>query len=104
MIRLFPECLRDEQVDLLVAPLGRRQALQEHEQRVEVRPLQQLALPLLKVKRVATSLKTRSRELRVSHFTFCMFNEQVLRTSHLAVGLLIWPEEISFEGGHLIWE
>ena len=50
MIRLFPECLRDEQVDLLVAPLGRRQALQEHEQRVEVRPLQQLALPLLKVK------------------------------------------------------
>ena len=32
----LPECLRDEQVDLLVSPLGRRQALQEHEQRVEV--------------------------------------------------------------------
>ena len=48
----LPECLRDEQVDLLVSPLGRRQALQEHEQRVEVRPLEQLSLPLLDERKI----------------------------------------------------
>ena len=54
---------------------------------------------------VVSSLKTRSRRLRVlstSHFAFCMFNEQVLRTSHLAGGLLISGRTSHLAGGDLI--
>ena len=53
-----------------------------------------------------SSLKTRSRRLRVlrtSHFAFWMFNEQVLRTSHLAGGHLIWGRTSHLGIGDLIW-